>query len=135
MRTILLWPCPLWCFVWHDRIDTKNLWLRKWNTLIFWRTWILNCLAVTHHLLNDKYKNYALYRGSQMSIGLILNLLKKLNKSILCVPLASIIHMYYFIQQVQLRIENIFGFPANPHIQTNFCSLNFVGLLKFMLNC
>ena len=31
------------------------------------------------------------YRGYQMSVGLILNLLNEFNKSVLCKPLASII--------------------------------------------
>ena len=44
---------------------------------------------------------YTLYRGYQMSVGLILYLLNKLNKSILCKPLVSII-LFYSISSINL---------------------------------
>ena len=37
-----------------------------------------------------------IYNGYQMSIGLILNLLNELNKSILCEPLTSVIHVLFY---------------------------------------
>ena len=42
--------------------------------------------------------NYYIHRGYQMSVGLILNLLNELNKSILCEPLVSIILFYSCIK-------------------------------------
>ena len=49
-----------------------------------------------------------LYRGYQMSVGLILNLLNELNKSILCEPLASII-LFYSMSSINL-VMNLYEF-------------------------
>ena len=48
-----------------------------------------------------------------MSVGLILNLLNKLNKSMLCEPFGEHSTMYYFIQRVQQIYSNTNHIP--PH--------------------
>ena len=45
--------------------------------------------------------HYQIHRGYQMSVGLILNLLNELNKSILCEPLASMI-LFYLSSSINL---------------------------------
>ena len=48
------------------------------------------------------------YRGYQMSVGLMLDLLNKFNKSLLCEPLASII-LFYSTRSINL-VTNLYEF-------------------------
>ena len=50
------------------------------------------------------------YKGYQMSLGLILNLLNELNKSVVCKPLASII-LFYSTNSINL-IMNLHEFNS-----------------------
>ena len=56
----------------------------------------MNSMPPYHHCLY--------YRGYQMSVGLILNVLNKLNKSILCEPLESII-LFYSTSSINLLMN------------------------------
>ena len=61
---------------------------------------ILHYLSSYSLTLKSNLIKIARYRGYQMSVGLILNLLNKLNKSILCEPLASI--LFYSTSSINL---------------------------------